>query len=99
MSEKPSLKKIELSKFLSNKTGYSLQFSQKLINNLLEAFNINIKNGYLIIKKLGTFKIVNKKERIGRNPKTKETFIIDSRKAISFVCSKKLTKKLNEQIN
>ena len=96
MSEKTSLKKIELSKSLSNNTGYSLKFSQKLINNLLESFNINIKNGYLIIKKLGTFKVVSKKERIGRNPKTKETFVINSRKSISFISSKKLTKKLNE---
>ena len=37
--------------------------------------NIN-QEKYLNLKNIGTFKIINKKERIGRNPKTKEEFYI-----------------------
>ena len=55
----------------------------------------NTKNGNLNLKNLGSFKIVHKKERMGRNPKTKEAFLISSRKSISFTPSKKIINKLN----
>ena len=41
-------------------------------------FNILIKNistGKYNLKNIGTFKIVFKKERLGRNPKTNEEFL------------------------
>jgi integration host factor subunit alpha len=49
------------------------------------------------ISGFGTFKILNKRERIGRNPKTGETAIISARKTVSFHPSAKLKKKTNEQ--
>ena len=49
------------------------------------------------LKNFGTFKILNKNERIGRNPKTKEIHIIKKRKTISFVPSKAFIKKLNNE--
>jgi integration host factor subunit alpha len=44
----------------------------------------------------GTFSIRNKKERIGRNPKTLEEAIISSRKVVTFKSSKILKKAVNE---
>ena len=41
------------------------------------------------------FKILNKKERIGRNPKTKEVKIISSRKVVLFKPSKELKNYIN----
>ena len=38
---------------------------------------------------------MHKKERLGRNPKTREEFIISSRKSISFTISKKILNNLN----
>ena len=55
----------------------------------------NIKIGNLTLKNLGTFKILDKKQRIGRNPKTKDPFIISARKTIKFTTSKKIQKRLN----
>ena len=44
----------------------------------------------------GTFSIVlNKKSRIGRNPKTKEEVMIGERKVVSFKASKNVLKYLN----
>ena len=40
--------------------------------------------------------IISKNERIGRNPKTKEQFLIKKRKSISFISSKNLTKIINQ---
>ena len=90
-----NIKKIDLIKNLSLKTGFSENYSKKLISELISIFSSQIKNGKLNLKDLGVFKITNKKERIGRNPKTKEQFIISARKSISFTPSQKLFQKLN----
>ena len=42
-----------------------------------------------------SFKLSKKNERIGRNPKTKEEFLISERKSIRFIVSKNLSKVLN----
>ena len=54
-----------------------------------------IKNNDLVLKNIGTFKLSKKNERIGRNPKTKEEFLISKRKSIRFIVSKNLSKVLN----
>ena len=95
---KGNLKKLNLAKFLIIKTGFSLNLSKKLINDLVYALQRCIKNGNLNLKNLGSFKIIKKKQRIGRNPKTKEEFIISSRKSVSFTASRKITKNLDKLI-
>tara|TARA_B100001057_G_C22502807_1_gene814688 strand:- start:151 stop:438 length:288 start_codon:yes stop_codon:yes gene_type:complete len=90
-----NIKKIDLIKNLSLKTGFSENYSKKLISELISIFSYQIKNGKLNLKDLGVLKIINKKERIGRNPKTREQFIISARKSISFTPSQKLIQKLN----
>ena len=92
-----NLKKIDISKELSGKKGYSLNLSKKIINNLLESIVFCIKEDVLILKNIGVFKILDKKERIGRNPSTKETFTISSRKSLSFIPAKRLSKIINQQ--
>tara|TARA_B100001063_G_C16744966_1_gene546951 strand:- start:1348 stop:1635 length:288 start_codon:yes stop_codon:yes gene_type:complete len=94
--DKNNLKKIDLAKNLTNETGFPINLSKKIINDLVEIFISNLKTGSLILKNVGSFKIINKKERIGRNPKTKEEFVISSRKSISFSSSKKLIDFLNK---
>jgi integration host factor subunit alpha len=90
-----NIKKENLIKSLSKKTGFSLNFSKKLINDLIDVILDNTKNGNFNLKNLGSFKIMHKKERIGRNPKTKEEFLISSRKSINFTPSKKISNKLD----
>ena len=80
---------------LNKKTGYSSNFSKKIVNDLIHIIIQNIKIGSLTLKNLGTFKILHKKQRIGRNPKTKDPFIISARKTIKFNSSKKMQKRLN----
>ena len=81
---------------LSNKTGFSIKISKKLVNDLLVIFIKKIKSGELNLKNLGSFKLLSKNERLGRNPKTKKEFIINSRKSIKFTTSKKLANFLNK---
>ncbi len=90
-----NLKKIDIVKELSNKTGFSKNLSKKLIDDLIDILSLNIKNNHLILKNIGSFKTVFKKERVGRNPKTKEKFKISSRKSITFTASNSITSILN----
>ena len=57
---------------LSKKTGFSNNFSKKIINDFFSSVISIIKTNKCIIKNIGTFKLINKKERLGRNHKTKE---------------------------
>ena len=89
---KGNITKLVLSKILSNKFGFSELYSKKLTDDLVKIISHNIIAGNFNLKNVGTFKIINKKQRIGRNPKTKEEFIIAARKSLIFVSSKKLIK-------
>ena len=88
-------KKIDFSKSISSKTGLSVSYSKKIIDDLLVALAYQIKNGSLILKNIGTFKLLDKKERIGRNPKTKETKLISSRDVVLFKPSKEFKEFVN----
>ncbi len=79
---------------LSNRLPIS--FSDKIFDNLYEIFKIGLlKDGILKISGLGTFKVLNKKERIGLNPKTKIKYTISKRKVVVFYPSKLVKNKLN----
>jgi nucleoid DNA-binding protein len=93
--KKNNITKIDIAKELSKKTGYSLELSKILINNLLIVLISSIKKNKLNLKNIGTFKLINKLERIGRNPITKKNFVITARKSISFIASKKLLSVVN----
>ena len=92
---KNNIRKNDLSKILSKKKGFSQAYSKKLIQDLIDIFTLGIQEGKLNIKNIGSFKVLDKKERLGRNPKTMETFKIKERKSVSFIASKKLTKFFN----
>ena len=96
---KKNITKIIIAKELSIKTGFSIVYSKQLIDDMISCMTECIKSKKLSLKNLGTFKIINKKERKGRNPKTKEQFLITARKIINFTPSKNISKKLNEQTN
>ena len=68
--------KKDIIKYLSEKTGFSELLSKSIINDLLKTLVEIIKTENLNLKNIGTFKLIDKKERIGRNPKTNEEFII-----------------------
>ena len=77
-------------------------FSKKISENLLEdIFQILLKNiiseKKVKIAKFGTFELIKKKERIGRNPKTKEEKIISERNVIIFRPSKEIKKYINNE--
>tara|TARA_A100001015_G_scaffold12260_1_gene14482 strand:+ start:1446 stop:1736 length:291 start_codon:yes stop_codon:yes gene_type:complete len=91
-----NLKKIDIIKNLSNKIGFSQNISKKIVNDLIDIIIENIKNDNMNLKNIGNFKLIIKKERLGRNPKTKEEFTITPRKSVSFTASKNILAKFKE---
>ena len=87
-------------KNLSNKIyqnlGFSKNFSSSIVDNFFEIMTSElIRSNKVKISSFGTFKVMNKKERIGRNPKTKIEAKITSRKVVKFKPSIAINKKLN----
>ena len=96
--DKKNFNKKSLTNKIYKETGFSKNFLSNFIDNFFENIILEIiKNKKLKISEFGTFKILNKKERIGRNPKTKEQAIISSRKVINFKASSIFKKKINNE--
>ena len=93
---KNKIKKEDFSKDLSFKKGFSISYSNRVIENLIDVLKEKIIEGSLNLKNIGTFRLLEKKERKGRNPKTLENFIITKRKSLSFKASKKILNLLNK---
>ena len=89
-----NLTKSNLSKQIHLKLGLSSEYSKIITDDLIQILKNLIKNNKLIIKNFGSFKTLNKKERVGRNPKNKKIYKITSRRSISFSASKNLSNKL-----
>ena len=94
------LKKNFTRKSLSNNIHQNLGFSKNISSLIIDDFFESlifelIKFNKIKISSFGTFHVVNKKERIGRNPKTKVEAKIMARKVVKFKASNTIKKKLN----
>ena len=88
-------------KDLVNTIYMQIGFSKNITENLIEDFfssiidNLN-KNKKVKISNFGTFLLREKKNRIGRNPKTKEEKIILKRNVVLFKPSKDFKTLINQ---
>ena len=93
---KQNLGKREIITKLTSAIGFSSKNVQKITEDIIEIIISNlVYNKKINLKNLGTFNVVFKNEREGRNPKNKEKFIITSRNTIKFKVSETLKKKIN----
>jgi integration host factor subunit alpha len=77
--------------------GFSKTISENIVYDIFNLFINNIiSNNVLKISNFGNFIKKKKKQRIGRNPKTKEVKIISSRNIIIFKASNLLKKRINQ---
>ena len=86
----------DLSNNIFKNIGFSKNFSSKIIDSFFEILiNHIIKFNKVKISSFGTFGVIKKRERIGRNPKTKEEAKISSRKIVKFKPSSIFKNKIN----
>ena len=95
--KRDNINKNEVLKKIYYNLGIPTAFSDKIINSILEIIIEGLNESKKVkISGLGTFKILNKKSRVGRNPKTGEKFEIKSRRTVSFYPSNKVKKIIND---
>ncbi len=97
---KINLTKKDLVNLVYMQLGFSKQISENLIEDFLSTIVKNIKDEKkLKLSKFGTFSVRQKRSRVGRNPKTKETKIISSRDVVLFKPSKEFKELVNLKDN
>ena len=76
--------------------GFSKNISSQIVDDFFELLIDDlIKKKEVKISSFGTFKVMDKRERIGRNPKTKVVAKICARKIVKFKPSLKTKEKIN----
>ncbi len=76
--------------------GFSKKISENMLEDVLNSIVDNLKKYKKIkLSKFGTFSLRQKKERVGRNPKTKEKKIISGRNVVLFKPSADFKKYIN----
>ena len=87
-----------LSDNVNQNLGFSKNISSLLIDDFFESLVSElIRFNKIKISSFGTFEVFDKKERIGRNPKTKVEAKIVARKIVKFKPSNTVKEKLNRQ--
>ena len=90
-----NLTKLDISKKINSKIGFSLIYVNEITEDFILILKNLIKKNEIVIKNFGTFRSIYKKERVGRNPKTKKQYKIISQNSLSFSISKNFNKKIN----
>jgi len=86
----------DLSYKIYQNLGFSKSYSSTVIDNFFETLIQELlRSNKIKISSFGTFKVIHKKKRIGRNPKTKEEAIIVPRKVVKFTPSLLVKQKIN----
>ena len=87
----------EISEYINSEFGLSNQDCKHIVDEIINQIIIGLIDDNIVkIHNFGTFKLKQKNQRIGRNPKTKVEAIISARKIISFIPSKHLLYKINK---
>ncbi len=93
--KKKSITRAHLVEKIHVKLGYSRAESGSFVDHLIKEINLGLKKeGIVKISSFGTLQVRQKKQRIGRNPKTKREVPISARKVVSFYASNTLKKSI-----
>ena len=86
----------DLSKKIYRNLGFSKNISLRLIDDFFESMLSGLlKTNQVKISSFGTFQVIEKKERMGRNPKTGIEAKICARKVVRFKPSIAVKNKMN----
>ena len=84
-----------LLKIASKDIGITANDSKAIFESFLFIIKNESKSKTIKLSGFGVFKMHQTPKRLGRNPKTKKTYIINPIKKINFKASNKLKRKLN----
>ena len=94
--DKQNITRDEIAEAMKNEFGFNRKQCLDIVNDIIDIIIDGLQSDKKVkIHNFGTFKMNNKKSRLGRNPKTKEEYNIPSRNVIIFKASKVLLKLIN----
>ena len=95
--ERKTLTRQDISEALYRDVGLSKHESALMLETVLEHISNALIDGEIVkLSSFGTFTSRQKRERIGRNPKTGVAATIDARRVISFKPSKLMKARINK---
>ena len=95
--ERKTLTRQDISEALYRDVGLSKHESALMLETVLEHISNALTDGEIVkLSSFGTFTSRQKRERVGRNPKTGVTATINARRVISFKPSKLMKARINE---
>ena len=88
--------KAELVEKIYEQVGFSKRESAEIVDTVFEIMKETLEKGEKIkISGFGNFVVRSKRERIGRNPHTREAITISARKVVTFKASQILKTAVN----
>jgi nucleoid DNA-binding protein len=87
--------KTDLVKNISKQSLVSAVDAKNILESLLSLIKIKSNLGSLKLSSFGTFSFKKTPKRLGRNPKTKDSYIIPELNKLSFKPSNKIKEKIN----
>ena len=90
-----SFSKKDIAKNISSSINQSEAESKLLLNSFINIIKTKSKKSSLKIASFGSFSTKKSPQRIGRNPRTKQEFIISERSKLKFSASNKLRNLIN----
>ena len=92
-----SLTKDHLIVAIAQENGFPQKQSAEIVETLLKIIKLGLSSGEdVLISGFGKFSVKKKKARKGRNPATGEDIMLEARRVVTFHCSGKLRKKINQ---
>jgi DNA-binding protein HU-beta len=90
------MNKVELVEAVAKATGHSKKDSEKVVEVVVGAISTSLEKGKEVkLAGFGTFRIRNRKARVGVRPGTDIKIKIPASKVVSFKASKALKEKVN----
>ncbi len=91
-----TLIKADIIAAIQTENGYTLKKSTNIVETLLEIIIRTLESGEdLMVSGFGKFRVLDKKERKGRNPAKNEVMVLPARRVVTFRCSGNLSDKIN----
>ena len=92
------MNKAELITSVAEKTGFTKKDAEKALNGFMETIKEElVAGGKVQLVGFGTFEVRDRKERVGRNPRTKEEIQIPASKVPVFKPGKEFKTTVNVQ--
>ena len=92
-----ALTKADIIQDINQELGFPQKKSTEVVEQFIETIKSTLASGdEVLVSGFGKFCVNDKNERRGRNPVTGDSIMLRSRRVVTFKCSGKLRRKINQ---